>query len=281
LLGTVGTASTTATADAGDPFGSPQLIQELFDPQVEHEDPSLTADELELFFREVSGTADEIMVSKRASVLDLWGTPVPVAELSVDGSRDDGPEISADGKTMWFASDRPGTILNADLWMATRPSRTEPWSVPVDVAELNSTEWESDPDVDPSQLSILFTTGRLAPPDLFIYAASRSTVSEAWGAPSPAAWSDGVRPAWDPCLIENGLTLFFAAKRDGAPATDLGDLFVASRPSVGAPFGPRALLNELYDPDATDQDPWVSADGRHIVFTSARGGNNQLYQARR
>jgi hypothetical protein len=281
LLGTVGTASTPAAADAGDSFGSPQLIQELFDPLAEHEDASLTADELELFFREVRGTADEIMVSKRASTLDPWGTPVPVAELSVDGFRDDGPEISPDGKTIWLASERPGTVLNADLWVATRPSRTEPWTLPVDVTELNSTEWESDPDVDPSQLSILFTTGRLAPPDLYIYSSSRSNTSEPWSAPNPVAWSEGLRPAWDPYLMQNGLTLFFAALRDGAPATDLGDLQVASRPSVGAPFGARTLLNELNDPNATDQDPWVSADGRHIVFTSARGGNNQLYEARR
>ena len=256
-------------------------MQELFDPGAEHEDPSLTADGLELFFREVRGADDQIMVSRRASILDPWGPAVVVTELSVDGSRDDGPEISPDGKTIWMASDRPGTVLNADLWTATRPSRDEPWSVPVDVTELNSTEWESDPDVDPGQRTILFTTGRLAPPDLFIFAASRATASEPWSVPSPAAWSDGLRPAWDPYLIDGGRTLFFAASREGAPATDLGDLFVASRPNAGAPFGPRTPLTELNDPNTTDQDPWVSADGRHILFTSARSGNNQLYEARR
>ena len=266
--------------DAGDPFGAPHLIQELFDPGAEHEDPSMTADGLELFFREVRGTADRIMVSKRASTFDPWGTPVPVAELSVDGSRDDAPEISADGNTIWFASDRPGTVLNADLWVATRPSRSEPWSLPVDVVELNSTEWDSDPTVDSSQLTIFFTSARFTTTNV-IYTSSRSSASDAWPPPNPMAWSDGPRIAWDPCSIDGGLTLFFTGTRDGAPATDLGDLLVSTRSSVGVPFGGGTLLNELNDPDATDQDPWVSADGRHIMFTSARGGNNQIYEARR
>jgi hypothetical protein len=276
LLGTVGDAA----VDGGDRFGPPHLIEEIFDPGAEHEDPSMTSDELELYFREVRGADDWIMVSKRASPGDPWGAPTPVTELSVDGFRDDGPEISADGLTIWFASDRPGTVLNTDIWTATRPSRSEPWSVPVDVVELNSTEWESDPDVSSDQLSILYTSAREAGIN-YIFASQRSNTTQSWNAPSPLAWSDGLRPAWDPCLIDHGLTLYFASKRDGAPATDLGDLFVASRSLVGMPFGQLTLMTELNDPDATDQDPWVSANGKHILFTSARGGNNQLYEARR
>jgi hypothetical protein len=276
LLGTVGDAA----VEAGDPFGPPHLIQELFDPQVVHEDPSMTGDGLELFFREVRGTEDYIMVAKRASPNDPWGAPSPVAELSVDGFRDDGPEISADGLTIWFASDRPGTVLNTDIWTATRPSRNDPWTAPVDPVELNSTEWESDPDVPPDQLSILYTSAREAGIN-YVFASERASTSQRWDAPRPAAWSDGLLPAWDPCLIDRGLTLFFASKRDAAPATDLGDIFVSTRSAVGMPFGPRTPLSELNDPDATDQDPWVTADGRHILFTSARGGNNQLYEARR
>jgi hypothetical protein len=278
LLGTIGAPS---TSDAGDRFGAPVLIEELVDPSAEHEDPSVTADGLELFFREVRGTEDAIMVAQRGSMSERWGPPVAVAELSLAGWRDDGPEISPDGKTMWFASDRPGTISNADLWVATRPSRSEPWSVPVDVAELNSTEWESDPDVDAAGLSIRFTTGRLAPPDLFIYASTRGVTSTTWNAPTPLAWSGPLLPAWDPCLSADGRTLYFAAARPGAPATDLGDLYEAVRPSFEGPFGDRIALDELNDPAATDQDPWVSADGRHIFFTSARGGNNQIYEAYR
>ena len=266
LLGTVG-----ESIDAGDPFGPPRLIQEIFDPSVEHEDPSMTRDELELYFREVRGADDSIMVSRRASPSDPWGTPTAIAELSVDGYRDDGPEISGDGLTMWFASDRPGTVLNTDIWMATRTSRSAPWGVPVDIVELNSTEWESDPDVPSDQLSILYTSAREAGIN-YIFASERASTSQTWDAPRPAAWSEGLFPAWDPCLIDGGLTLFFASKRDGAPATDLGDLFVATRPSVGTPFGPRMPITELNDPDATDQDPWVTADGSHVLFTSARGG---------
>jgi Tol biopolymer transport system component len=274
LLGSVGNAS----IDAGDPFGAPHLIQELFDPSVEREDPSMTGDGLELYFREVRGTDDWIVVSKRASPGDPWGAPTAIAELSADGFRDGGPEVSEDGLTIWFASDRPGTVLNTDIWVATRPSRSAPWGVPVDPVELNSTEWESDPDVPPDQLSILYTSAREAGIN-YIFASQRESTSQKWNAPAPAAWSEGLFPAWDPCISDRGLTLFFASKRDGAPATDLGDIFVATRPSVGMPFGPRMPVTELNDPDATDQDPWVTTDGRHIFFTSARGGNNQLYEA--
>jgi Tol biopolymer transport system component len=37
----------------------------------------------------------------------------------------------------------------------------------------------------------------------------------------------------------------------------------------------------LDDSTASDQDPWVSPDGRHIVFWSNRGGDGALWEAYR
>jgi hypothetical protein len=59
------------------------------------------------------------------------------------------------------------------------------------------------------------------------------------------------------------------------------DLYYARRTTPTGAFGPRQAIVELNDPAFTDQDPWVSDDERHILWSSNRGGMNQLWEASR
>jgi len=63
-----------------------------------------------------------LWVSTRASTLDLWSTPVNLGRPVNYGGGfvDRGPVLSFDGKTLYFASNRPGGAGKNDLWMATR-----------------------------------------------------------------------------------------------------------------------------------------------------------------
>src|SRR6516165_7878028 len=63
-----------------------------------------------------------LWVSTRASTLGRWSTPVnPGRPINYGGGYvDRGPALSFDGRTLYFASNRPGGSGKSDLWMATR-----------------------------------------------------------------------------------------------------------------------------------------------------------------
>lgn len=67
-----------------------------------------------------------------------FGPSVLVAELSTP-YKDMHPAVRRDGLEILLASDRPGTTGNADLWVATRPRTSEPWSTPVNLGPVINT----------------------------------------------------------------------------------------------------------------------------------------------
>lgn len=67
-----------------------------------------------------------------------FGPATVVAELSTP-SNDRQPSVRRDGLEIFLGSDRPGTLGNTDLWVATRASTTDPWSAPVNLGpDVNS-----------------------------------------------------------------------------------------------------------------------------------------------
>lgn len=80
-------------------------------------------------------------------------------------------------------------------------------------------------------------------------------------------------------LSHDELTVYFADD-SAAPGTPNFDLYVASRPTTGTPFGapvPLAALNTGSD----DRSPSVSADGLSLFFHSSRGTSYDLYVSTR
>src|SRR4051794_14340228 len=79
-------ADSRADADETAGWSTPTLIAELSDPDGA-DDPSLTADLLEIYFGShragsMGGVAEDIWMAKRASVNVPFGTPVNVADLN-------------------------------------------------------------------------------------------------------------------------------------------------------------------------------------------------------
>lgn len=80
-----------------------------------------------------------------------FGPAVLVEELSsID--RDARPSITKDGLTMYFDSNRPGSLAGAgatvavDLWVSTRTSHSNPWSTPQSLGPVfNSTAVDARP----------------------------------------------------------------------------------------------------------------------------------------
>ena len=256
-------------ASALGPFGSPTLIAEL--PTASW--PSLTGDLLELYYDDpgVSG----IFRSTRPDTSALWGTPVRVDELG-GTFNDTDPGVSADGLRLWIASFRAGGVGKNDLWFSTRADRASPWSAPVLIAELNTSEEEFGPAPQPSETMILFSSFRTGNDDLYV--AQRASAQDTWGAPTPLAELNTPSTDSMPFLVVDGLVIYFSSDRPGGMGAR--DLYMASRTSISEPFGPPVALTEL-NSSGDDDRPWLSPDQRTIIFASTRSGGFRLYEARR
>jgi hypothetical protein len=104
-------------------FGPAALLNELSTPSNEN-DSSIRHDGLEIFFQSnragSTGIAADLWVATRASTLDPWSSPVNLGISINTTSAEQNPYLSSDGKTLFFASDRPGGSGGVDLYISTR-----------------------------------------------------------------------------------------------------------------------------------------------------------------
>jgi Tol biopolymer transport system component len=109
--------------------------------------PFYAADSGGLWFAtDPSATDREIFVAAELSP-GAFGTAMKVTSLSSPGI-EASPTLSADGLTIYFASNRAGSAHLIDIWMATRPSTSSPFSnhkpgVGVNVLDEQSPGWVS------------------------------------------------------------------------------------------------------------------------------------------
>jgi WD40 repeat protein len=88
----------------------------------------------------------------------LWSPAEYVAELSSPGFRSTKTAIrQRDGLEIIVTSNRPGTTGALDLWVATRATAENPWSIPVNV-NLDNQDKCSQLGIDPASCPIVNTT---------------------------------------------------------------------------------------------------------------------------
>ena len=256
-----------------DPLGRWGAPRAVFPPGAsDDDDPTLTADLLELYFNRNA----DIYVATRPDLDTPWSTPAVVAELS-GPAFETTPEVSGDGLTMYFATDRPGGLGNTDLWISERPSRGAPWGAPIPVPSLNSSTVDGAGGFTADGLSIVIGSERKANTDYDLYASTRPDTASAWSTPVELAVLDSSANDWSPHLTADALALYYVSYR-----STVGDLYVARRTAAGQPFGPPQRIDELASA-ASDADPWISPDQRHLFFASDRDsiGLQAIYEATR
>jgi hypothetical protein len=270
-------------------FETPQIVAELRSPLARTDNPTLTADLLEIFFTSERAGNGDVWFARRADSRQAFGAPAPIDEVNTS-LFETSCAISADGLTLWFGSDRPGGVGSTDIWVSSRPNRTASWSTPVNVVALNTAA--EDIPRPPGQHGLVMPLSSkqsiAAPYQTFL--AARAGSGAPFGAPAlvgELAFAD--RSTVDGFLTEDGLTLFFSSSPlqfltdGGGPAVDGGglptaDLFVAWRQSVNDPFSATQPLDDLNTP-GDERDPWLTADGKTLYFTSDRDGALDIYTA--
>jgi len=259
-------------------FGAPEVVAEL-SVLAKSDNPSLTADLLEIYFTasEVPGPGGEIWRATRQDASGPFERPARVEELRAAATRNEtSPIVSADGLTLWFASDRSGGAGDLDIWVTTRRARTERWPPPENLARLNSQGKEIPRPPGQHQLVMPLASDREAEGRYQIYFSERPEPLAPFETPRRIGELELTGESTvDGFLTDDGLSLFYAT----GPAIGAAELYVASRRSTADAFERPQPLAEL-NTEADERDPWLSPDGSLFFFASDRSGRYAIYTAR-
>lgn len=255
------------TAPLADTFGEVTVVEEIDDMTSRADDPFFSDDLLELYFNSNrEGEPFQIYRSTRACPTDPWGEPVKVEPLDL-GIEATTPALSPDGLTL-FVSYSDEMPRDFDIFMSTRASKGMAWATPIPVTELSSLTDDRVNWIRADGLEIGIDSKRDGSGDLFT--ASRADTADAWS--NITAIADVNDPALDESEAwrsPDGLTMYFARE---------GQIHRAARASAGATWMVEAV-DELNVGGGSD--PWLSPDGRYIMFTRSVDGRSVIHQASR
>jgi Tol biopolymer transport system component len=163
-------------------FEEPSLLDALVGQQ-DGFSPSATSDGLSLYFESVrSGTFWYLYVAKRLTTADVFSEPdlLPGA-----GANAGGPYILPDQTTLYFHSNSAG---NGDIYRMARVGDAFAQPVAVNAVDINTTAIESFPVVSPDELTLYFSSTRVAGKggaDMWV--SSRAAKTEPFGPAQPLA----------------------------------------------------------------------------------------------
>ena len=269
----------------------PALASPELNASEDHYDPTVSADHLALVF--VKGRpgegADLWIMDWNGSA---WENARPIEALNSERS-EVGPNLSPDGKLLYFSSDREGGHGGFDLWASRRGPEGE-WGEPLNLGpNLNTPYQEYDPSFHAFSGRLFFTSNR---PDRELTLEEK----DAWKgtlrelrfeedfdlfAANPASLSEDVPevPAFEPAereyslnspsnegqlsLTARGDFLYFTSDREeGEGGYDL----YRARIFQGEIQKPENLGRPVNTP-SDEMDPALAMEGHRLLFSSNRG----------
>jgi WD40-like Beta Propeller Repeat len=203
-----------------------------------------------------------------------WSAPVNLGEAVNSAFEDFLPELSKNGRSLYFGSNRPGPYGGEDLWVSRRASLADPWGPAQNLgAVINGPFNERSPALSRDGHLLFFASNRQGGLGGFdIWVSWRARTHDDFGWQPPVHLGSGVNsPAGDfgPSYFENddlGIpTLFFASSRPGVGGVDI----YRSELTADGSFGPATLIAELSSPQ-NDFRPTTRFDGLEVIFDSNR-----------
>ena len=249
--------STTVLADAPAdadpsyvPWGTPTLLASLELATNGETDPSVTMNRLTAVL--VSDSPDDISECTRTALTDTFTCTLLAAVNST--AEDKSPEISADGMTLYFTSDRAAAGSH-EVYMSTKTLSV--WSTPTVVTQLSTASSDEDIAISPDGLTAVVnqdtSTNRMT-----IH--TRASTLVPFGAGVVHAELQITTDIAAPSITNGGAKIYFHA---GATR----DLYVAYRQMNGTYTTPSPIV-EL-NTAAREAAPFVSADDKYMIFDRA------------
>ena len=257
-------------------FSAPQQLS--FASSGENWGPGPSADNTTLFVGRTSSGDENVAVATRPDRGTAFGTLSSVPNVN-STARDGTPFITANGLSLYFFSERSGGLGQRDLMLATRADPGAPFSAPTFLSALNSSAIDHEPRLSADERSLVFESSRSGGdggPDIWL--AERVSVTDTFVAPTNVSELNTSVSETGPTLSADALTLIFASDRSGTAGGT--DLWLATRPDRGSPFGPAQNLSVL-NSSQYEYDPALSLDGEEIFFVSIRSGVPRLWRAQR
>ncbi|MHC4536482.1 MAG: TolB family protein [Planctomycetota bacterium] len=273
---------TAEVVNADFTFGTPTKLGPAVNSSAADGDSSISSDGLSLFFMsDRSGGYGErdIWFTTRETIESEWGVPMNLGPIVNGSSEDMAPDISADGLTLYFASNRSGGRGGFDIWATTRPTKDDLWEEPVNLgSNINSSFREFASTISADGLELYYTSnypwGGIGADDLWV--ATRETTDKPW--PIPVNLGSIVNTSHHeamPDFSADGLILFFSDHM-GAPFRPSGqggqDIWYAMRGSINDPWSEPVNLGPIVNSSSFEFSPNISSDGCTLYFTSDRGG---------
>jgi len=201
----------------------------------------------------------------------VFSEPVNLSATVNSTANDSGPELSADGLTLWFESFRPGGQGISDNWMCARASLDAPFGEPVNLgSRVNSPNGDSGPSLSGDGLSLAFESSRPGGQGgVDLWMCTRASPGEPFGERVNLGATVN-SPQWDgpPSLSADALTLLFKSDRPGGVGGR--DLWMCTRVSRETAFDQPVNLGATVNSGAAEAAPDLSADGLTLLFQSDR-----------
>ncbi len=246
------------------PWSAPAKVGPVASAALEEDDASLSPDELELTFAIVVGVEKQLSRIKRATTTSPWG-PVTSLNIQIPAVTDQTPRYTKDGLTLFFASNRGG---NEDIYKMTRATTASAWSAPMAVAEVNTAareRWFTPCDGG----RYLLISDRTTANNLDVYEGTLGG-----GAPTRLA-------SFSSAANETGTFLSFDCNHAFFATTIGATVGIMESFRVANAWTTPTPMLEINTATASEQDPWMSIDGKRMLFVSNASGTNDLYMITR
>lgn len=250
-----------ARCDPMKPFGAPAQVSGLENYNV-LQMGSLSPDELTMYF-----SSPQLYYTTRVSAMTPFLAPAFMFG-NITNYQDNRPAVTADGLTLYFESNRPGTMAPLSIFTTQRPMLNAPFGAVLDVSM-----------VDTQNPQYRTASAFITPKGETLYFAQQGNgaggydlskadcPNNACGKPQPDNffYLNTFQDETFPVLSQDELTIFFA-RGNGS----LTRIFTATRPNKTMRFAQAQIVSELIGVGKYDTPGWLSPDGCNLYGISDR-----------
>lgn len=258
----------------------PENLGPTVNTQVVDQHPALSGDGLRLIFFSFHRADTGLSEATRNRTDEPFGPAQPLGEEFRNRSVEGGIALSGDGLVLVFGSKRPGGPGgegNINLWQATRPNLSTPFSKPVCLTALNTEGNDMNPWLSSDGLTIVFHSLRSGGRNGATWTSRRESRDAEFEAPMPVEIPllPGVENygyIGSQTLSSDERVLIFAPAY-GVEGKAVQRLVMSVRPTRDAKFGTPVDLGDVVNGESGGLEPTLSADGTILVFHSGRRGS--------
>lgn len=192
-----------------------------------------------------------------------FSAPTLVANISIEGSRDDDPSLTEDLTLLYFNSRREGGSGKEDIWFTRRDDVNAPFEEPSPADALNTEHRETGIALATDGLSLYFSSDRPGGAGgLDVYVARRARREDDFGEPERVEQLSSEQDDLISAVVDAERVAYLARRsEDGAY-----DLYSAERSASDADWSEPVALESLNSEDA-ESDAYPFDGGRRLVLS--------------